>query len=129
MQRTILIAASAFILVSSAVAADAAQTPAVDAGPVVQNSQAMEQADTMQPMNIRQQIQSQLTKAGYTDVTITPSSFYVRAKDKQGNPMAMVIGPDTFTEVTEMAPRPATSNGAAAPNTAAPKVTAPAMKP
>ena len=69
----------------------------------------MEAADALKPMNVRQQIQDQLTKAGFTDVTITPSSFYVHAKDKQGNPMAMVIGPDSFTEVTEMAPKAATA--------------------
>ncbi len=129
MKRSILIMVSAVTLLSGAVAANAAQTPAVDAGPVVQNSQAMEQADALKPMNIRQQIQSQLAKAGYSDVTITPSSFYVRAKDKQGNPMAMVIGPDSFTEVTEMAPKAATTTGATAPNTTAPATTAPAMKP
>ena len=80
----------------------------------------MEAADALAPMNIRQQIQSQLTKAGYTDVTIMPSSFYVRAKDKKGNPMEMVIGPDSFTEVTEMAPKATASSGTMAPGTTAP---------
>lgn len=117
MRNILLTTASALLLISGAVAAEAAQTPAVDAGPVVQNSDAMEAADTLAPMNIRQQIQSQLTKAGYTDVTIMPSAFYVRAKDKKGNPMEMVIGPDSFTEVTEMAPKAATSSGTTAPST------------
>ena len=117
MRHVILTTASALLLLSGVMAADAAQTPAVDAGPVIQNSNAMEAADTMAPMNIRQQIQSQLTKAGYTDVTIMPSSFYVRAKDKKGNPMEMVIGPDSFTEVTEMAPKASPSSGTMAPST------------
>ena len=120
MKHSLLASASALLLISSAVAANAAQTPAVDAGPVVQNSDAMEAADALAPMNIRQQIQSQLTKAGYTDVTIMPSSFYVRAKDKKGNPMEMVIGPDSFTEVTEMAPKATASSGTMAPGTTAP---------
>ena len=124
MRPAILTITSALLLMSGAVAANAAQTPAVDAGPVVQNSDAMEAADMVAPMNIRQQIQSQLTKAGYTDVTVTPSSFYVRAKDKKGNPMAMVIGPDSFTEVTETAP-----NASAPSGTTAPKTTTPAPKP
>ena len=126
MRHVMLATASALLLISGAVAANAAQTPAVDAGPVIQNSDAMQAADTLAPMNIRQQIQSQLTKAGFTDVTITPSSFYVRAKDKQGNPMAMVIGPDSFTEVTEMAPKASASSGTMAPSTAAPSTAAPA---
>ena len=121
MRHLILTTASAVLLMSGVVAANAAQTPAADAGPVVQNSDAMQAADAMAPMNIRQQIESQLTKAGYTDVTITASSFYVRAKDKKGNPMAMVIGPDSFTEVTEMAPKAAPAVGTAAPSTTAPK--------
>ena len=120
MKRLIVTTSSALLLLTGAATANAAQTPAVDAGPVIQNSQAMEAADTLKPMNIRQQIQSQLTKAGYTDVNITPSSFYVRAKNKQGNPMAMVIGPDSFTEVTEVAPK------STAPT--APKTTTPATK-
>ena len=120
MKHSLLASASALLLISGAVAANAAQTPAVDAGPVVQNSDAMEAADALAPMNIRQQIQSQLTKAGYTDVTIMPSSFYVRAKDKKGNPMEMVIGPDSFTEVTEMAPKASASSGTMAPSTTAP---------
>ena len=92
-----------------------AQAQSADKGPVTQNSNAMQSADQadMSHMNMRQQIQSQMTKAGLTDVTVMPSSFYVRAKDKKGNPVAMVIGPDSFTEVTEMAPAKATSNGAA----------------
>ena len=101
-----------------------AQAQSADAGPVVQNSDAMAAADgaDMTQMSVRQQIQSQMTKAGYTGVTVTPSSFYVQAKDKQGNPVAMVIGPDSVTEVTEMAPKasggtkPAPMNGA--PSTA-----------
>ena len=117
MKHVILTTASALLLMSGVMAADAAQTPAVDAGPVIQNSNAMEAADTMAPMNIRQQIQSQLTKAGFTDVTIMPSSFYVRAKDKKGNPMEMVIGPDSFTEVTEMAPKASAYSGTMAPST------------
>ena len=120
MKHSLLASASALLLISGAVAANAAQSRAVDAGPVVQNSDAMEAADALAPMNIRQQIQSQLTKAGYTDVTIMPSSFYVRAKDKKGNPMELVIGPDFFTEVTEMAPKATASSGTMAPGPTAP---------
>ena len=67
MRPAILTITSALLLMSGAVAANATQTPAVDAGPVVQNSDAMAAADMVAPMNIRQQIESQLTKAGYTD--------------------------------------------------------------
>ena len=39
-----------------------------------------------------------LTKAGFSDITIMPSSFLVRAKDSDGNPVMMVINPDFMTE-------------------------------
>ena len=52
--------------------------------------------------NLSQQLRDQLTKAGYSSIKVMPSSFYVQAKDKKGDPVAMVIGPDTFTEVTEV---------------------------
>lgn len=90
-----------------------AQAQSADKGPAAQNSAAMSAADQsdMSKMPIRQQIQDQMSKAGYTDVTVTPSSFYVHAKDKQGNPIAMVIGPDSVTEVTEL---PAAKGGGSA---------------
>jgi hypothetical protein len=53
------------------------------------------------PSRISQRLHDDLTKAGFTDITIMPSSFLVRAKDSQGNPVMMVINPDAFTEMTE----------------------------
>jgi hypothetical protein len=73
------------------------QTPA-KAGPVVD-------PDSMKALsqnNLRQQLHEQLAKAGFTSIKIMPSSFYVQAKNKNGDPVAMVIGPDTFTAVTEI---------------------------
>jgi hypothetical protein len=61
--------------------------------------------------NLRQQVQSNLTKAGFTDIKIMPTSFMVRAKDQSGNPVMMVINPDSFTEVTQLpANNPASQN-------------------
>jgi hypothetical protein len=51
---------------------------------------------------IQQQVQNKLQQAGFTDVQIMPSSFLVRAKDKDGNPVMMVISPDSVTTVTEI---------------------------
>ena len=119
MNRLRTFASSAVLLSASAVAANAgtATQAATDAGPVIQNSQAMTAADQMgHPVNMSQQIQDQLTKDGYSTITVMPSSFFVRAKDKAGNPVAMVIGPDSFTEVTEVMPKTA-ANGVPAPKT------------
>jgi hypothetical protein len=72
------------------------------AGPVVD-------PDAMKALNhnnLRQELRDNLAKSGFTSIKIMPSSFYVQAKDKNGNPVAMVIGPDSFTEVTEVTAAP-----------------------
>jgi hypothetical protein len=50
---------------------------------------------------IGQQLATDLEQAGFTDVKIMPRSFLVRAKDKNGNPVMMVINPDSVAAVTE----------------------------
>jgi uncharacterized membrane protein len=42
--------------------------------------------NTQQTQAIQQQVQKNLQQAGFTDIHIMPSSFLVRAKDKDGNP-------------------------------------------
>ena len=49
---------------------------------------------------MRQQVASDLGKAGYTDIHVMPESFLIRAKDLKGNPVMMVINPDLVTAVT-----------------------------
>ena len=68
--------------------------------------------NTQAPPHLSQKLHDDLTKAGFTDITIMPSSFLVRAKDSQGNPVMMVINPDSLTEVTE--PRRDGAQGCAA---------------
>lgn len=87
-----------------------AQTTAKGTSTQSSATQSAGQGD-MAHMNMRQLIQSQMTKDGFTDVTVMPSSFYVRAKDKKGDPVAMVIGPDSFTEVTEVPTGGKTASG------------------
>lgn len=57
-------------------------------------------ASTANNEPLRQQVKDNLSKAGFTDIKIMPTSFMVRAKDQSGNPVMMVINPDSFTEVT-----------------------------
>ena len=65
-----------------------------------QNGQAGQQQST-NPMHMSQKLRSDLSKAGFSDITIMPSSFMVRAKDSEGNPIMMVINPDLITAITE----------------------------
>jgi hypothetical protein len=98
----------ALTLLTGGVAAHAANSPATPsyAKPVIDDANVMKGADELRHTSIRQQLEDQLTKAGYSAVTITPSAFFVQAKDKQGNAVEMVIGPESVTEVTEVAPKP-----------------------
>jgi hypothetical protein len=82
-------------LAGAAAAATTSPAPAGSAGD--QNAAPNPQAAT----HISQKLRADLARAGFTDITIMPSSFLVRAKDSEGNPVMMVINPDSLTEVTE----------------------------
>ncbi len=122
MKPTLIAAGAALALFAGAATANAANpsttsspTPSY-AAPVVADADAMKAADQLQHTNMRQQLQDQLTKAGYTGVKITASSFFVQAKDKKGNPVAMIIGPDSFTEVTDILQKPSNMTAQQTPN-------------
>jgi hypothetical protein len=57
--------------------------------------------DSQPAGHMSQKLHDDLTKAGFTDITIMPQSLLVRAKDAQGNAVMMVINPDSLTEVTQ----------------------------
>ena len=77
----------------------------------------MKAADELHHTSIRQELQDKLTQAGYTSVKITPSSFFVEAKNKQGNPVQILIGPNSFTEITALAPKTASATAQQTPMT------------
>lgn len=68
-----------------------AQSPAPDSTPSGSN-----------PAAIQQQVKQNLAAAGFSDIKVMPESFLVRAKDKTGNPVMMIINPDSITAVTAM---------------------------
>ncbi len=49
-----------------------------------------------------QEIRSKLQKNGFTDVKVVPSSFMVQAKDSDGDPVLMMIGPHSMTMISAM---------------------------
>jgi len=51
---------------------------------------------------LQSKIHSELSQAGFTDIHVMPQSFLVRAKDSSGNPVMMVINPDSVTAITRM---------------------------
>jgi hypothetical protein len=50
--------------------------------------------------SIQAQVKNNLAQAGFSDIRIMPESFLVRAKDRDGNPVMMVINPDSVTALT-----------------------------
>jgi sporulation protein YlmC with PRC-barrel domain len=54
------------------------------------------------PNNLRSDLRDMLKQGGYTNIRVMPSSFVIRAKDKNGNPVMMMVSPDSFTQLTEM---------------------------
>src|SRR6202034_3798141 len=52
--------------------------------------------------SLRGHVQDMLQSSGFTDIRMMPSSFMIRAKDKDGNPVVMSVSPDSVTEVSEL---------------------------
>ncbi len=47
----------------------------------------------------RTKVQKDLEQAGFTDVQVTPESFFVRARNKEGQPVMMIIEPNSIAAV------------------------------
>ena len=76
-------------------------TPGATTESPAQNATSMNGQNAAGGMHIAQKMRDDLTKAGFTDIRIMPSSFLVRAKDSAGNPVMMVVNPDSVTAITE----------------------------
>ena len=50
--------------------------------------------------SLPQQITQKLKDQGFTNVEVVPGSYLVSAKDKQGDPVTMIIGPHSMTVFT-----------------------------
>ena len=101
---------------------DAAKIPGLPgskSGPAVQPPSGSGSAQNAGNSSIQQKVRQNLEQAGFTDVQVMPSSFLVRANDPSGNPMMMVINPDSVTAVTQSGASGTTSipDQGRAPNT------------
>lgn len=85
--RQIAIAGTLCLLLSSAALAQTSQQP-------------KDQGVSNAP--IQQQVKQNLSQAGFTNIQVLPESFLVRATDKSGNPVMMIINPDSLTAVTAL---------------------------
>ena len=62
--------------------------------------QQVQQQNPPQLGQIQENIRQNLQAAGFTDIRMMPSSFMVRAKDRDGNPVMMLINPDSVEAMT-----------------------------
>jgi len=91
---------------SAQVSGQSNQTPGSQSQDQNQNQQSQtqnqESQTQQQNQTIGQRLRQNLLASGFTDIQLMPSSFLVRAKDRDGNPVMMVINPDSITAVTEI---------------------------
>jgi hypothetical protein len=51
---------------------------------------------------VAHKLQQDLQQSGFKNVRIMPESFLVRAEDKDGHPVMMIVNPDSVTAITQM---------------------------
>jgi len=103
--RAILLAGTALLVLSPIAIAQTMNNSSNDTAKQTTTSQHM-----------RANLRSMLEKSGYRDIRVAPTSFVVRAKDNDGNPVIMTVSPDSFTEVTAMNDSTNSNNGATTGN-------------
>ena len=97
MRLSVLAAGAALLLVPAAAMAQST-TPSATAPPAAQTD-ANQNAPTA--VTLRAHVRNMLQSSGFSDIRMMPSSFMIRAKDQDGNPV-MSVSPDSVTEVAEL---------------------------
>jgi opacity protein-like surface antigen len=98
MKSVWMLAVSGALLSTAALAQTATQTPAHPPAPT---APAATSSTAQSHETLRQQLKADMQQAGFTNVTVRPDSFLVQAKDKAGNPVTMMVDPDSLTEIVE----------------------------
>jgi sporulation protein YlmC with PRC-barrel domain len=98
MRLSALAAGTALLLAPAAAFAQSNATPA--------NTPSAAQSDANQSSatadSLRTHVRDMLQSSGFSDIRMMPSSFMIRAKDQDGNPVVMSVSPDSVTEVAEL---------------------------
>ncbi len=68
----------------------------------------------MNGVPMRQELMQSLQKNGFSDIKVVPDSFFISAKDKAGNPVSMLVSPNSVTELVAQNAGPGTMTGASA---------------
>jgi hypothetical protein len=100
MRAIVVLTALPFVLITPVLAQNA------------QPNQQQGQSNAGSLQMIQEQVRNNLKQAGFTDIHIIPTSFLVRAKDSAGNPVMLVINPDSVAAVTEIPGTPSAQGAA-----------------
>jgi hypothetical protein len=57
---------------------------------------------TQRVQSFEQKVQQRLTRAGFSNIEMVPTSILVRATDRDGNPVMLALSPDSLTELLEV---------------------------
>jgi hypothetical protein len=99
MRLSILAAGTALLLCTTAAIAQNATTTAPAASPSATSSSPLSSTETKGATGnnaapLRDNIRAMMQQSGFSDIRIMPSSFMIRAKDQNGNPVIMSVSPD-----------------------------------
>lgn len=89
----------AVVGVGFALALPAVAQTSTPSSPAVTTSKPSGTANPNSPMT-QQKMESDLKQAGFTDIRVVPEAFLIRATNKDGHPVMMMITPDSLTEIT-----------------------------
>ena len=96
------IAAAGMMVSGVALAQNASPASKSDTTTDATSSSSQTQANTSSSAShesVRREMKQTLQQAGFTNVRVMPDSFLVQAKDKNGHPVAMIINPNSMTEI------------------------------
>ncbi len=104
--------AFAIIATAAVLASGTAFAQSTNSGASSGTSPQTSQSTQSLPQAIRQKLENQ----GFTNVQIVPGSFLISAKDKNGDPVNMVIGPHSAMMFTEISPSQSGTTGSGSQN-------------
>lgn len=102
MRSLFITAAAGAVLVLALPAAAQTTPPPSSSGPPGSGSHGQSGQQAGDAGQVRQKLKQDLEQAGFKNVQVMPESFLVRAQDKQGRPVLMVVNPDSVTAITEV---------------------------
>lgn len=109
--RSILVASGMLLALAPATMAQSSSSTSSQSGTT--HNQAANNAATQQ-QHLRASLSSALEKAGYKDIRVDATSFLIRARDSEGNPVTMTISPDMFTEIADVSKSSENTDGSSA---------------